>query len=187
MGRHGVESQTWPFRSAPCPTPCRARMPGQYSTRCGHRPSMAVARAEDTPGRLFLCARCRTQVLICSCCDRGQIYCADDCAQEARREAQRAAGRRYQASFRGRVNHATRSERWRGRQKNVTHQGSLPPPDDLVLVEAAVAAGHRPVTAMPATVERFRGPGAPVSCCHWCGRRCPPLVRIDFLRRGRRG
>jgi hypothetical protein len=155
-------------------------MPGQYSTRCGHRPSMAAALAEDTPGRLFLCARCRTQVLVCSCCDRGQIYCAGDCAREARSEAQRAAGRRYQASFRGRLNHATRSERWRVRQKNVTHRGSPPPRDDLVLVDAA------PVTAMPAIVERFRGLNAPPSCCHWCGRRCPPLVRIDFLRRGRR-
>jgi len=162
-------------------------MPGQYSTRCGHRPSMAAALAEDTPGRLFLCARCRTQVLICSCCDRGQIYCAGGCAREARRDAQRAAGRRYQASFRGRVNHATRSERWRVRQKNVTHQGSPPPPDDLVLGDAVVAAGHRSVTAMPAIVEPVQGLGAPRSCCHWCGRRCPLLVRIDFLRRGHRG
>jgi hypothetical protein len=31
---------------------------------------------------------------ICSCCDRGQIYCAGGCAQEARYHAQRAAGRR---------------------------------------------------------------------------------------------
>jgi hypothetical protein len=170
-------------------------MPGQYSTRCGHRPSMAAALAEDTPSRLFLCARCRTQVLVCGCCDRGQIYCADGCAREARREAHRAAGRRYRASFRGRLNHATRSERRRVRQKNVTHQGSPPPPDDLVLSDAAVAAGHRPVTAMPAIVERFQGLRSPAarslrasaSCCHWCGRRCPPLVRIDSLRRGRRG
>jgi hypothetical protein len=148
---------------------------------------MAAARVEDTPGRLFLCARCRIQVLICSCCDRGQIYCVGGCAREARREAQRAAGRRYQACSRGRMNHARRSKRWRVQQKNVTHQGSPPPPDDLVLVDAAVAAGHRPVTAMPAIVGRFQGLGAPPSCCHWCGRRCPPLVRIDFLRRGRRG
>lgn len=111
-------------------------MPGEYLTRCGHSPS----RAEATPGRLFLCARCRTQVLICSCCDRGQIYCAGGCAREARQQAQRDAGRRYQTSRRGRVNHAARTSRWRARQKNVTHQGSPPLTDDLVLVDAAVIA-----------------------------------------------
>jgi len=147
---------------------------------------MAAARAEDTPGRLFLCGRCRAQVLICSCCDRGQIYCAAGCAQEARREAQLAAGRRYQASFRGRMNHAARTKRWHARQKNVTHQGSPPLPDALVLVDAAVAASLRPVTAMSAIVERFQRLGAGTSCCHWCGRRCPPRVRMEFLRRRRR-
>jgi hypothetical protein len=40
-------------------------------------------------GRFFLCGRCRKQVLICSDCDRGQIYCTDGCAQRARREALR--------------------------------------------------------------------------------------------------
>jgi hypothetical protein len=30
--------------------------------------------ADATPVRCFLCARCHAQVLICSCCDRGQIY-----------------------------------------------------------------------------------------------------------------
>jgi hypothetical protein len=28
-------------------------------------------------GRLFLCAGCRGQAIICSCCDRGQIFAAD--------------------------------------------------------------------------------------------------------------
>ena len=30
--------------------------------------------------RLFLCARCRRQVLICSRCDRGQQYCGARCS-----------------------------------------------------------------------------------------------------------
>jgi hypothetical protein len=98
-------------------------MPGEYSTRCGRRPCPSKADLVEGAARLFLCARCRVQVVICSCCDRGQIYCADGCAQEARHQAQRAAGRRYQASRRGRLAHAARSGRWRARQKNVTHQG----------------------------------------------------------------
>jgi hypothetical protein len=88
-------------------------MPGQYSTRSAFRPRLCdEAKEANATARFFLCARCRAQVLICSCCDRGNIYCAQDCAQVARRGAQRAAGRRYQLSLRGRRNHAARAQRW---------------------------------------------------------------------------
>ena len=62
--------------------------------------------------RLFLCARCRRQVLICSRCDRGQQYCGAGCSDLARRESLRAAGRRYQQSRRGRHCHAERQRRY---------------------------------------------------------------------------
>ena len=39
----------------------------------------------DPVGRFFLCQRCRAQTLVCSACDRGQMYCSSDCAQTARR------------------------------------------------------------------------------------------------------
>ena len=47
------------------------------------------------PDRLgfFLCADCRNQVVVCSGCDRGQVYCAGDCARRAR-QATAAAGRK---------------------------------------------------------------------------------------------
>ena len=64
---------------------------------------------DDT--RLFLCARCRRQVLICSRCDRGQQYCGARCSGPARRESLRAEGRRYQHSRRGRHCHAERQRR----------------------------------------------------------------------------
>jgi hypothetical protein len=76
--------------------------------------------------RLFTCARCRAQVLICSRCDRGHIYCGPRCSQQARRESLRAAGRRYQHSRRGRLTHAERQHRYRRRPHKVTHQGSVP-------------------------------------------------------------
>ena len=63
-------------------------MRGQYLTRGGIGAS----------ARLFLCAGCRLEVLICSRCDRGNIYCGKGCASEARRIAQRAAQRRYQSA-----------------------------------------------------------------------------------------
>jgi hypothetical protein len=159
-------------------------MPGHYSTRCRRRPCRSLAVAAEGPARLFLCARCQAQVLICSCCDRGQIYCAGGCAREVRHQAQRAAGRSYQASRRGRVNHAARARRWRARQKNLTHQGSPSrPPDDGVSVDATVTASEPPVAPSSDVEAPSRGGNPPLGRCCWCGRRCPPFVRMDFLRR----
>jgi len=163
-------------------------MRGQYSTHCGRRPRPEQADRDEPPGRQFLCVRCQAQVLICSCCDRGQIYCAGDCAREARRHRQRAAGRRYQASRRGRLTHAERARRYRrdhAQQKNVTHQGSGPrPPDDLLSVGPAAAASTPPSSSAcdggAREQVRRHDPGA--WHCHWCGRGCPRLVRQDFLR-----
>lgn len=152
-------------------------MRGQYSThrRFRPRPSGCAERSAQTPARFFLCARCHVQVLICNCCDRGQIYCTEGCARQARCNSQRAAGRRYQTSRRGRFAHALRARRYRGRQKNVTHQGSPPaPPDDLLSLD--LAAANEP----PSVSDR---PSRPAWQCHWCGRRCLDFVRQDFLRR----
>jgi hypothetical protein len=85
--------------------------------------------------RLFLCARCRCQVVLCSACDRGQRYCGRACSRQSRDTAKRSAARRYQHSHRGRVAHAARSLRWRRHHQShardqqaelnkVTHQGS---------------------------------------------------------------
>jgi hypothetical protein len=93
---------------------------------------------------MFLCARCRTQVVLCSRCDRGNRYCGPACWRLARNAARRETARRYQRSRRGRLTHAARSRRWRQRHAvicrvdgdtdtgvgvgvgahNVTHQGS---------------------------------------------------------------
>ena len=160
-------------------------MQGQYRTQGGVRPRHAPAhaggdcheRAAGTPARLFLCLRCRVQVLICSHCDRGHMYCAAGCAREARRRSQREAGRRYQTSRRGRVNHAVRARRYRVRKNNVTHHGSPPDrTDDLLSEDPAVA-----VTEQSPTDKSRR----PRWHCDRCGRRCPELVRRDFLQRCR--
>jgi hypothetical protein len=56
------------------PHPCWARMPGQYSIRGAFRPRLCdEAEEADATARFYLCARC-AQVLICPCCDRGNIY-----------------------------------------------------------------------------------------------------------------
>ena len=142
-------------------------MRGDYGRRGGAR-RRRIDAARLAAARFFLCGRCRAQVLICSHCDRGQIYCGARCAGAARRNSLRAAGRRYQASRRGRLTHAMRARRYRQR-KNVTHQGSpAARPDGLLSVTPAAAPDR-------SSQPRWR--------CHRCGRPCPPLVRRDFRRR----
>jgi hypothetical protein len=131
-------------------------------------------------GRLFLCAGCRSRVVICSCCDRGQIYCNGGCAARARQRTLQAAGQRYQASPRGRWRHAARMSRYRSRQKKVTHHGSPAPGAGDLLGPVAIAAVRDDVPAAA-------GLGLPGPHCHWCGRGCPPLLRQGFLRRRHRG
>ena len=74
--------------------------------------------------RLYNCARCHRLVKICPRCDHGNIYCNQGCAEIQRRETLCRAGRRYQATFRGRRNHAARQMAYRERQiRKVTHHG----------------------------------------------------------------
>lgn len=161
----------------------------------------------EQTGRLYLCARCHAQVLVCSPCDRGQRYCASGCAGITRLNRQREAGQRYQQSRAGRHKHAARMRQWRKRRaaaaKIVTHRSSQVPPADAVL------AGNESPTAIPpdsqppspcspiasesialgntatATVNTISSLLVPVWRCHWCQLLCPALVRQGFLRHSR--
>ena len=148
----------------------RQRVQRQCCTRGRSRPAhprqLAGVRMRDVPARRFVCARCRVPVLVCSHCDRGQVYCAAGCSATARRQSQRDAGRRYQDSLPGRFHHAARTQRWRLRQaalamstsmpaatrvapsaaQSVTHQGSPLEASDAVLA----APSSMPVAAAPA-------------------------------------
>ena len=126
------------------------RVQRQCCTRGRSRPAhprqLAGVLMPEPSARRFLCERCRTPVLVCSHCDRGQIYCAGGCAATARSEHQRAAARRYQCSRSGRFKHAARTRRWRERRaaltrpaltspaQSVTHQGCPPAASAAVLV-----------------------------------------------------
>ena len=138
----------------------------------------------DSSARLYLCERCRAQVIICSTCDRGQIYCGGVCSAETRRTSRQAAGRRYQSSRQGRFTHAGRQRRYRARQQKVTHQGSPPPVSDAVLPAGLVVT----VLECSLTEKRRSAPGFPgrtveaAPHCHVCGRPCPPFFRWEFLR-----
>jgi len=153
-------------------------MQDQHPAECGVRLRRVCdpGRCEPVSGRLFLCLGCRSQVVICRCCDRGQVYCSGDCSRRARRQSLRAAAQRYQASLPGRRTHALRMGHYRARQEIVTHHGSPRPPADALLPVGAIAA----TSDEGSPTER---PRRSASHCHWCGRACLPQLRQGFLRR----
>lgn len=122
----------------------------------------------EPPARHYRCARCCTVVLICSHCDRGQRYCAGDCAKLARTQSLQEAGKRYQSSLPGRLRHALRQRRYRDRQTKVTHHGSPPQtPDDLL---PAI-----PMLCIKSTPQPWH--------CHFCGQLQTQFIRHRFLQR----
>tara|TARA_R110002095_G_scaffold83944_2_gene72912 strand:- start:317 stop:742 length:426 start_codon:yes stop_codon:yes gene_type:complete len=130
--------------------------------------------------RLYQCARCHCQVILCRHCDRGQVYCADGCADLARTVSQQRAARRYRLTRRGRFNNAQRQRRFRARQRQkVTHHGS-PPPIRLALLSPMLSqlALHR---------EHLKKHTESVLVCHVCHCECDPFLRRDFLRPPERG
>lgn len=145
-------------------------------SRPDRRSSAYLPMPMESTGRFFLCGRCRAQVLLCSHCDRGQIYCGSGCSTGARRQSLQEAGRRYQRSRPGRFAHAERSRRYRLRRKNVTHQGSLAPEPEGLLPSPSAGAANR---CFRLTLS------SPISVwhCHRCGRRCAAFVRLGFRRR----
>lgn len=168
-------------------------MPGYYGADGASRPCHGSCRRADEhdTGRFFLCERCRTQVLICRCCDRGQIYCAGGCARVARAARRRDVARRYQTSRNGRFAHAARSRRYRARHKIVTHHGSLASGADVDVMAASVTTPNKAsdTADTPSLTEPAIPEGLPTGVlghhCHWCGRCCSPFVRREPLRRRR--
>ena len=152
----------------------RRRVQRECCTRGWPRPArprqLAGVCMRDVPARRFVCACCRAPVLVCSHCDRGQIYCAAGCSATARRQAQRDAGQRYQDSLPGRFHHAARTQRWRMRQAALT--ASMPmPAATRVAPSAAQSVTHQgspcgasnAVLATPSSMPAAAAAPAPAS------------------------
>jgi hypothetical protein len=132
----------------------------------------------ESTGRIFKCARCFKQVIICSRCDRGQRYCSPDCSETARNHSQRAASHRYQQSREGRIKHALRMRLYRLRKQIVTHQGSQPwVPNGLLQTNPADTRKADAAPFQSVVTRRIQ--------CHFCGCHCSEFVRLDFLQRRR--
>jgi uncharacterized protein YfaQ (DUF2300 family) len=68
-------------------------------------------------------------VRICRRCDRGQRYCARDCAREARRASVREAGRRFRESEAGRAGNSRRQaahQQRRARRRAAASEAASP-------------------------------------------------------------
>ena len=163
-----------------------------------------VATGQPLRGRVFTCARCQVEVVVCIGCDRGRRYCGSKCSAQARRQAQRADGKRYQSSPTGSFAHARRSQRYRQRRRErLAQQQSLPPPppplppptpppppppppppansDASVGSQQPCAGG---VLAAELDVAPVTGCTERRRFCHWCARECHCVVRRDLPRRG---
>jgi hypothetical protein len=130
--------------------------------------------ADEVSCRSFLCGRCRSQVLVCRECDRGQNYCIGTCAQEARRDKQREARRRYQATPRGRAMHAARSRRYRARGRCVTDHGLANEQKTGPFLKSEVGE------ALSEPSSSRKSP--PQWLCHHCRRSASAFVRLSALR-----
>ena len=131
---------------------------------------------ELTP-RLFLCALCYEQVIICTHCDRGNIYCGFSCSFTARKRSLREAGVRYQDSIKGRLNHPLRQRRYMQRLRDfknkMTHQGSRETIPDGLLCSVKNKA----------TKTNEKQVNAPTTC-YLCHTAVASLLRSRFLRYG---
>ena len=129
---------------------------------------------KHTP-RLFQCALCHTQSIVCSKCDRGQIYCGTVCAVFARKKSMKLAGMRYQRTFNGKRNHAARQALYRIRQsKIVTHRGS-----PSMLQHASMNSFENKTEKTENGHKKLA-----LTCC-FCEKPVSDWIRNDFLRRRR--
>lgn len=122
--------------------------------------------------RLFHCAGCQRQVIICRHCDRGHRYCSRECAQSARRASRQAAAQRYQTGRKGRYRHARRQQIYRRRRrKKVTHQSSpLCASNDLLAPNPSGRVKPKKRLTRRGSIR-----------CHFCGRPCSRFLRRGFL------
>jgi hypothetical protein len=149
-------------------------------------------------GRQYLCARCRTQVLIGTCCDRGNRYCFGDCSKISRHEFQQKSGKLYRQTLSGKIKTNERQTRFRSRRRrlkeatpqdaptpipqeeNEAHpQSSFSAPEKIVTHHGSPP--HSPdVSILPVPTVKPITAHNPF-CCHFCGQLLSEFVRTSKL------
>lgn len=189
----------------------KARLPCLYASDARLCPVLGAGSmgASEKTYRLYGCRRCAKQVRICCECDRGNLYCAGECAQIRRLESVRRAGKCYQLSYRGACRHAARQSAWRERQaQKVTHQGSLPDAETPIVAviptQTTTEGTHAEISPIQPPPQLHRMPRAALSAsptraparwqahrmapcarsCSFCWRALPAFARLGPLRGG---
>ena len=168
----------------------KARLPCLYASDARLCPVLRAGsmQASEKTYRFYSCGRCVEQVRICRDCDRGNRYCAGECAKIRRRESLRRAGERYQLSYHGACRHAARQSVWRGRQaQKVTHQGSLGSATPVIVaaipIQTTTEGPHADIASIQPPPQPYRmAPAAP--SCSFCRRALPAFARFGALRGG---
>lgn len=126
----------------------------------------------EPTARLYLCIRCHVQVVLCSGCDHGQIYCGNVCAFFVRQKSLRLARSRYQKTFIGRRNHAACQARYRKKLKNKVTDHTSPP-----------STQNAPMKSLKNKPEKTDNEQSkPTLTCFFCKKTVSAWVRNDFLR-----
>jgi len=145
-------------------------------------------------GRRYKCACCGKAVLIGTCCDRGNRYCAGDCSFRARLESVRESGRRYRQTRNGKIKGNARQARFRQLRRKGAVSAPILPEENPSQISLAVSAVekivthhggppyplHVAITPIPAVMPL--GTHKPF-CCHFCGRMLSEFVRTGKLTR----
>lgn len=141
--------------------------------------------------RLYSCRGCNVSVSICGRCDRGNMYCARQCAVQSRRASGRRAGARYQRTRQGARRHAARQQALRHRRRDkVTHQGCAPSQSVFTMPITVDVAATEPEDAPPAPNTTTTSPANRHRHGHRVAGRCDfcyaplPLFTRPHTRRG---
>ena len=151
---------------------------------------------EADSGRRYKCAGCCKAVLIGTCCDRGNRYCAGECSKRARVESTRKAGRRYRQTQNGKSKGNARQACLRKRRREcVSYSANLASPQQ----EEIAPHSYPPIPASEEIVTHHgsppQAPSVPILpvptvkpiadhkpfCCHFCGRLLSEFVRTGRL------
>ena len=110
--------------------------------------------------RISFCPRCRAQFAVCQSCERGQLYCGQPCAGQARCASLQAIRRRYRRSPEGKAAHRDQERQRRQRRRSeigpvefVGDQGSPTAPRLATLVPAAKTSTEVPLSCIGCSIS----------------------------------
>lgn len=131
----------------------------------------------EPSARLYSCACCHQLVVLCSTCDRGNIYCFDGCAEQQRTRSMRSANKTYRNTFNGKRNAARRQSRFRECARERT--SPTPPAEEIVTHQGSEGdASAVAMVASPKAGVRVRV----MNRCHCCQRPVDGYLRLGFIR-----